>query len=86
MCLNSPGKQYLHISFMYVVDVVLSLNTPLKFMNFSHIFSNDCNTSSGIYFGINAFDISNTVFWQNLYVFSNGIWPPSANPFSIEMW
>ena len=51
---KSVGKQYLHINFIYVVDVTLSLNTPLKFINFSLIFNNDCNTSYGIYFAIKA--------------------------------
>jgi len=54
-------------------------------MNFSLILSNDCNTSSGIYFAINALLISNTVFWQNLYVFYNGIGSSPVIAFSIDI-
>jgi len=39
-----------------MVEVALSSNTPLKFINFSAILRIDCNISSGIYFGIRALE------------------------------
>lgn len=58
-----------------MAETLESLKHPDILINFYEIFNKDCRVSSDISLERIVFIVSNTVFWQNLYVFYKGGFP-----------